>query len=403
MADFTLMRTLHQPADTKMVLLVMDGVGGLSVEPGGPTELEAASTPNLDRLATEGTLGQTIPVRPGITPGSGPGHLALFGYDPISYDVGRGVIEASGVGMNVGKGDVAARGNFCTIDGDGKITDRRAGRISSEEARPLVERLDAIELPDVQIDVRVLREYRFGLVLRGENLAPQIHDTDPLETGLAPLDAVASEPGAEHTADIVNRWVVEARKALADQDRANALTLRGFSSNPHLPQFDEIYGLDAACVAVYPMYKGVAHLVGMDVHAFDGEAPKDEFAAASSIWSAHDFFFIHIKKTDSLGEDGAFDKKAAMIETVDSALPSLLDLGPDVLAITGDHSTPARMKYHSWHPVPLLLWAPATARQDGQTSFGETVCARGGLGTFQASNLMPLMMAHAGRLSKYGA
>jgi 2,3-bisphosphoglycerate-independent phosphoglycerate mutase len=403
MADFTLMRTLHQPADTKMVLLVLDGVGGLSVAPGGPTELEAAKTPNLDRLAAEGTLGQTIPVRPGITPGSGPGHLGLFGYDPVTFAVGRGVIEASGVGMKVGKGDVAARGNFCTVDASGKITDRRAGRLSSDEARPLVERLDAIEIPDVQIDVRVLREYRFGVVMRGEGLAPHIDDTDPLATGEAPLDAVAAEPDSRHTAELVNAWVKEARRALADEPKANALTLRGFSVNPHLPQFDEIYGLNAVCIAVYPMYKGVARLVGMQVHSFEGESPKDEFQAASSIWSAHDFFFIHIKKTDSLGEDGAFDKKAEMIEKVDAALPDLLDLSPDVLAVTGDHSTPARMKYHSWHPVPVLLWAPATARRDAQTTFGETACAQGGLGTFQASDLMPLMMAHAGRLTKYGA
>jgi len=403
MADFTLMRSLHQPAETKMVLLVMDGVGGLSVTPGGPTELEAANTPNLDRLAAEGTLGQTIPVRPGITPGSGPGHLALFGYDPVTYDVGRGVIEASGVGMKVGKGDVAARGNFCTVDSSGKIVDRRAGRISTEDARPLVERLDAIELPGVQIDVRVLREYRFGVVMRGDGLAPHIHDTDPLETGVTPLDAVASDPDSQPTADLVNAWIKEARKSLADEPKANALTLRGFSANPHLPQFDEIYGLNAACIAVYPMYKGVAHLVGMKVDDFEGESPADEFAAAGAIWSAHDFFFIHIKKTDSLGEDGAFDKKAEMIEKVDAALPDLLGLSPDVLAVTGDHSTPARMKYHSWHPVPVLLWAPATARSDAQTHFGETACSQGGLGTFQASDLMPLMMAHANRLTKYGA
>ncbi len=403
MADFKLMRTLHQPAETKMVLLILDGVGGLSVTPGGPTELEAANTPNLDRLAAEGCLGQTIPVRPGITPGSGPGHLALFGYDPVTYDVGRGVIEASGVGMKVGKGDVAARGNFCTVDGAGMIIDRRAGRISSDEARPLVERLDAIELPDLQIDVRVLREYRFGVVMRGDGLAPNIHDTDPLVTGEPPLEAVASDPDSEHTAELVNAWVKEARKALAHEPKANALTLRGFSANPHLPQFDEIYGLDAVCIAVYPMYKGVAHLVGMGVHTFKGESPADEFAAARAIWSAHDFFFIHIKKTDSLGEDGEFDKKAEMIEKVDAALPDLLALSPDVLAVTGDHCTPARLKYHSWHPVPVLLWAPATARADAQKQFGETACSQGGLGTFQASELMPLMMAHASRLSKFGA
>ncbi len=403
MADFNLIKSLHQPANTKLVLLILDGLGGLSVEPGGPTELEAAHTPNFDRLATEGTLGQTIPVRPGITPGSGPGHLALFGYDPLTYDIGRGVIEASGIGLEVGPDDVAARGNFCTVDQDGRIIDRRAGRISTDEARPLVERLDAIEIPGVSIDVRVLREYRFALVMRGDKLSHAIHDTDPLETGLAPLEARPSDPSAQHTADLVNQWVAAAREALSDQPKANALTLRGFSADPHLPQFKDVYELTGACVAVYPMYKGVARLVGMQVHAFQGETPADEFAAAGQVWDANDFVFIHIKKTDSLGEDGAFDKKAAMIETVDAALPALMDLKPDVLAVTGDHSTPARMKTHSWHPVPVLLWAPATVRHDAQTSFGETACALGGLGTFQASDLMPLMMAHANRLAKFGA
>lgn len=403
MADFNLMRELHQPADTKIVLLVMDGLGGLSDKPGGPTELEAAKTPNLDRLAKEGSLGQSIPVRLGITPGSGPGHLALFGYDPLEFEIGRGVIEASGIGMKVAKGDVAARGNFCTVDEGGKITDRRAGRISSEAARPIVDKLDAVQIAGVETQVRVLREYRFGLVMHGENLSPEIADTDPLEVGLAPLAAKALDPRAEHTADLVNEWMAEARKALAGETRANSLTLRGFSTHPNLPQFDEIYGLKAACVAVYPMYKGVAHLVGMDVQTYEGETPSDEFNQAGKVWGDYDFFFIHIKKTDSLGEDGAFEDKAAYIEKVDAALPTLLDLEPDVLVVTGDHSTPARMRYHSWHPVPVLLWAPERGREDAQTTFGETACAQGGLGTFQAADLMPLMMAHGGRLTKFGA
>lgn len=403
MADFDMMRKLNEPNEKKIVLLILDGLGGLSVQAEGPTELEAANTPTMDQLAAQGTLGQIVPVRRGITPGSGPAHLALFGYDPVEHLVGRGVIEAAGIGIQVERGDIAARGNFCTLDENGRITDRRAGRISSEEARPLVERLNEIELDGVQTEVRVLREYRLALVLRGPNLHPNVSETDPLEVGQAPLPAEALDEQSEHTAQLVNEWVEQARTLLADQPKANALTLRGFSTNPALPQFSEIYGLDPACVAVYPMYRGVSRLLGMHVEQFEGEQPQDEFEAASRIWDRHDFFFIHIKKPDSLGEDGAFDEKAAYIEKVDKALSTLLDLEPDVLAITGDHSTPARLKYHSWHPVPLLVWAPATVRQDARRAFGEVECAQGGLGTFPASDLMPLLMAHALRLQKYGA
>ena len=404
MANLDLMRRLHEPNDTKMILLIMDGLGGLSQDGGtGPTELEAANTPTMDRLAAEGALGQIIPVRRGVTPGSGPAHLGLFGYDPVEFDVGRGVLEAAGIGMQVQPGDVAARGNFCTVDDDGKITDRRAGRIATEEAKPLVEKLKSIELPGVETEVEVLREYRFGLVLRGQNLAPNIADTDPLEVGEAPLAAKPLDDASQHTAELIDNWADQARQILSDQPKANALTLRGFSTNPQLPQFPEIYGLNPACIAVYPMYRGVSSLVGMKVLQFQGEDPTDEFTTLNERWDDHDYFFVHIKKTDSLGEDGAFDKKAAYIEKVDQALHMVLDLEPDVLAITGDHSTPSRMRYHSWHPVPLLLWAPATIRHDTQDSFGERHCAAGGLGTFPSYELMPLMMAHARRFKKYGA
>jgi 2,3-bisphosphoglycerate-independent phosphoglycerate mutase len=403
MADLDLMRQLQEPNDSKIVLMIMDGLGGLSVEPGGPTELEAARTPNMDQLARDGALGQSIPVRRGITPGSGPGHLGLFGYDPLTFPVGRGVIEAAGIGIDVKTGDVAARGNFCTVDGSSRITDRRAGRISSEEAGPLVEKLRGIELEGAKTEVEVLREYRFSLVLRGEGLAPNISETDPLEVGEKPLKAKALDGDSARTASLVNQWVSAALEKLSDQPRANALTLRGFSSNPNLPQFPEIYGLDAACIAVYPMYRGVARLVGMQVAELRGESPEDEFHLAVDLLPVHDFLFVHVKKTDSLGEDGAFDEKVAYIEHVDQALGTLIDLNPDVLAITGDHSTPSRMRYHSWHPVPFLLSAPATIREDDQTTFGERQCRHGGLGTFLSAETMPLLMAHARRLQKFGA
>lgn len=403
MANLDLMRRLNQPAETKLVLLVIDGLGGLPIEPGGPTELEAAQTPNLDQLAAEGTLGLTVPVRPGITPGSGPGHLSLFGYDPLEFDVGRGVIEAAGIGLNVARGDLAARGNFATVDEQGLITDRRAGRISSEEARPLIEKLKSIDLEGVEAQVEVLREYRFALVLRGEGLSANIDDTDPLETGQAPLPARALDQASERATELVNQWIDEARRILADEPKANALTMRGFSTNPELPQFDEIYGLSAGCIAVYPMYRGISRLVGMQLIDFEGEAPEDEFRAARSATEKYDFLFIHIKKPDSLGEDGNFDGKAAYLGKIDQALPTLLEAHPDVIAVTGDHSTPSRLKYHSWHPVPTLLWAPETARPDIQSAFGESRCTVGGLGIFPAYDLLPLMMAHGRRLEKFGA
>jgi 2,3-bisphosphoglycerate-independent phosphoglycerate mutase len=403
MADFRLMTDLRQSAPGKIVLLVMDGLGGMPMEPGGPTELEAARTPNMDRLALEGVLGQTVPIRYGLTPGSGPAHLALFGYDPVAYLVGRGVLESIGVGMEVRKGDVAARGNFCTVNAFGKITDRRAGRIPTDTAAPLVERIGRVRITGVDVEVRPVKEYRFAVVMRGRGLEADIDDTDPQQVGVEPLPAKPRSPGAARAADLFNGWITEARKLIANQSKANALTLRGFSTDPGLPQFPEIYGLRSACVAVYPMYRGVSQLVGMDILGFEGDRPEDEFAAIARSWDLYDFFFVHIKKTDSMGEDGNFEGKVAVIEAVDAALPGLLALEPAALAITGDHSTPARLRTHTWHPVPFLLWAPATALPDDQSRFGERACQVGGLSTFPATDAMPLLMAHAGRLMKFGA
>jgi 2,3-bisphosphoglycerate-independent phosphoglycerate mutase len=391
------------PNKSKIVLLVLDGLGGLPLVPDGKTELETARTPNLDRLAAEGSLGQSIPVRMGITPGSGPAHLGLFGYDPIRYDIGRGVLEAVGVGIDVDKGDIAARGNFCTLDADGRITDRRAGRISTEAAAPAIARLQSIRLEGVTLEIKQVKEYRFAVVMRGESLDPALTDTDPQVVGKAPLPVEAETEAAERTATLFNAFLDQAHELLAGEPQANGITLRGFSTEPGLPKYLDSYGLRAACVAVYPMYKGVSKLVGMDVIGFQGESPADEFAAAARAWGDYDFFFIHIKKTDSMGEDGNFDGKVGVIEAVDAALPELMRLAPDVLIVTGDHSTPAKLRYHSWHPVPYLLWAPATHLQDAQTIFGERACAQGGLGTFLAQESMKLALAHALRLIKYGA
>jgi 2,3-bisphosphoglycerate-independent phosphoglycerate mutase len=400
---FDYLPPLLRTSSSKIVLLVLDGLGGLPIEVGGPTELEAAQTPNMDRLASEGMLGQITPIRPGITPGSGPAHLALFGFDPLKYEIGRGVLESVGVGLQVKTGDVAARGNFCTLDEQGNISDRRAGRIPTEEAIPLVERLKSVTLPRVTTEVRHVKEYRFAVVMRGENLNPEINDTDPQRTGVPPLPAEARSAASEYTADLFNQWIAKARQSLADNSKANGMTLRGFATDPNLPTFQDSYGLNAAAISVYPMYKGVASLVGMQVIDFSGEAPEDEFYALAEVWDQYDFFFIHIKKTDSKGEDGDFDGKVKIIEGVDQALQNLLELNPDVLMITGDHSTPAKMRTHSWHPVPFLLRAPVTVRPDTQTSFGERACERGGLGNFPSTDILPLALAHAGRLEKFGA
>ena len=401
--QFEYITDLLQDENKKIVLLILDGLGGLPMEGGGKTELEAANTPNMDRLAAEGTLGQTIPVRHGVTPGSGPAHLSLFGYDPIEYQIGRGALSAFGIGLYLEKGDIAARGNFCTLDSDGNITDRRAGRISNGAAIPLVEKLQSISIPGVTTEVKHVKEYRFTVVMRGEGLEDDILDTDPQETGVPPIPVTADQPGSEKAARLLQQWVDKAFEVLKDEPQANGVILRGFATNPGLPQLPDIFGLKSACIAVYPMYKGVSKLVGMDVIEFEGEYPEDEFAAAAKVWEDYDFLFIHIKKTDSMGEDGNFDGKVKVIESVDQALPLLLALEPDVLMITGDHSTPSRMRSHSWHPVPFLLWAPALGLEDQQTSFGERACALGGLGTFHATQTLPLGLAHAGKLNKFGA
>jgi 2,3-bisphosphoglycerate-independent phosphoglycerate mutase len=387
----------------KIVMLIMDGVGGLPLTPDGKTELETAVTPNMDKLAKTGTLGQAIPIHIGVTPGSGPAHLSLFGYDPFKFFVGRGPMAASGVGVNVNTGDVACRVNFCTLDEQGNVLDRRAGRIPNEIALPIVEKLKSIEIPGVEVEVAHVREYRFSIIMRGEGLDPRIADTDSQQTGVPPLKVTPVDPAAQKTAEYFDLFLQKARALIKDEPKANGMLLRGFGTNPNLPSFFDRYKLKAACIAVYPMYRGVSKLCGMDIIDFEGAYPADEFKALAEHWDDYDFFFVHIKKTDSTGEDGNFDGKVKVIESVDQALPELLKLNPDVLIITGDHSTPALMKMHSWHPVPVLLSAPERAIPDEQSTFGERSCSKGALGTVHGTDLMPLALAHADKLGKYGA
>jgi 2,3-bisphosphoglycerate-independent phosphoglycerate mutase len=395
-------RKLIVPNDEKVVLLVMDGLGGLPREDGGPTELEAAATPNLDGLAARGTCGLQLPIASGITPGSGPAHLGLFGYDPTRYIVGRGVLSALGIGFDLQQQDVAARGNFCTVDEDGLVTDRRAGRIPTEVGAELCEKLDAIELPGVEIFVRPVKEYRFLLVMRGEGLSGELEDTDPQQVGKPVLEPEVKSADARKAAELVSRFQQEARRVLADQERANGLLLRGFAQRPGWPTFGDVFGVRPAAIAAYPMYRGVARLLGMEVVP-TGSEPEDEFVTLKERWNDFDFFYLHVKPTDSAGEDGDFERKKSVIERTDGLLPQLLDLDPDVVVVTGDHSTPSAMKSHSWHPVPVLLWS-RRCRPDGVQRFGERDCLAGGLGPrIRATELMPLAMANAGKLEKFGA
>ncbi|QDT63797.1 2,3-bisphosphoglycerate-independent phosphoglycerate mutase [Calycomorphotria hydatis] len=396
-----IIRRLKRESDSKIVLFVCDGLGGLPLEPGGKTELETANTPNFDRLVQRGTCGQTIPVFPGIAPGSGPGHLGLFGYDPLKYEIGRGVLEGLGIDFDLGPNDVAIRGNFCTLDGDGNISDRRAGRIASDIGAALCEKLDQIELPGVEVFVKPVKEYRLVIVLRGEGLGGNIPDTDPQRTGVPPHEPTAGDADSEKTADLLRQFVAKASEVLKDDAPANMFTMRGIAKRPPIPTFEEVYGVKPAAIAVYPMYRGLARLVGMDV-LDAGQTLEDQMDCLEKNWNDYDFFFVHFKYTDSTGEDGNFDAKVERTEQADSAIPRIEALGPEVIIVTGDHSTPAKMKSHSWHPVPTLL-AANHARFDACTTFGESSCAQGGLGTIEAKYLMPLAMAHAGRLEKFGA
>ena len=399
--ELDLIRRLSAPNDTKVLLCVLDGLGGMP-GPRGRTELETAHPRHLDRLAAEGVSGQTIPVGYGITTGSGPGHLALFGYDPLQFEVGRGVLEATGIDFPLGPNDLAARGNLCTVGADGLITDRRAGRIATEKTAEICELLQReVRLDGVEMFIRPVREHRFALVFRGAGLRPELNETDPQREGVAPLEIVATDPAAERTAALARDFVAQARRLLGDREQANALTLRGWATPPSLPQFPEMWKLRAAAVAVYPMYRGLARLVGMDVLP-TGTTFDSEIETLRANWDNYDFFFMHYKYTDSAGEDGDFARKVKAIQDFDAKIPELLALNPNVLVIAGDHSTPAVMADHSWHPVPTLIRGD-NVRTDAVHGFNEPETLHGGLGIFPAKELLPIAFAHARRLSRFGA
>ena len=400
MIDLDVLKDSIVTTPSKIVMLVADGLGGLRHPDTRRSELETAATPNLDLLAWESACGLTDPVLTGVAPGSGPGHLALFGYDPLKYFIGRGVLEALGIEVQLEEGDVCARGNFCTIDRNGLLEDRRAGRIPTEVSAPLCAELDRIEVEGAELRVYPVEGYRFVLHLRGEGLSEKVGETDPQSVGVPALQAEAAAPEGDKTAAIVREFVGRARMVLKDEERANMVLLRGFSSLPHLPPMGQALGLDPAAIAAYPMYRGLATIVGMKVIS-TGRHFTDELDTLTRHYEEHDFFFIHYKPTDAAGEDGNFEAKVQALEQLDSHIPRLLELEPDVLIVAGDHSTPSIMAGHSWHPVPFLLRSRWTLGE-GVDAFSERSCAGGSLGRLPAKQVMLLAMAHSGKLAKFG-
>jgi 2,3-bisphosphoglycerate-independent phosphoglycerate mutase len=401
MIGFDQISRISRASPSKIVLLIMDGVGGLAHPETGKTELESATKPNLNRIAKDSICGLTDPVSPGITAGSAPGHLAIFGYDPVQYHIGRGVLEALGIDLELKPGDIAARGNFCTVDDKGIVTDRRAGRLSTDESTELCRLLNSIAIDGAEISVLPVKEHRFVLILRGDGLSPQLADSDPQQVGLAPKRIEALSPQAQRTAEIANAFVSQASSQLHHESPANMVLLRGFSHQPDIPSLSEIYKLKPAALAMYPMYRGLAKLVGMKLLP-SGQSITDEMNSLRRYYTDYDFFFVHFKSTDARGEDGDFRGKVEAIDELDNALPSLLSLAPDVLIVTGDHSTPATLGMHSWHSVPFMLKSK-WCRPDNVAEFSERACLTGGMGRFPAAEIMPLAMANALKLNKFGA
>ena len=399
--DTELLRQLATPNDSKILLCIVDGLGGLPDPETRKSELETAHTPNLDNLAADSVCGLTMPVGYGVTPGSGPGHIALFGYDPLKYEVGRGVLEALGIDFDLQGSDVAARGNFCTLDAGGNITDRRAGRVATEISAQLCEVMRQVKLPGVEVLVEPVREHRFVLVLRGEGLDDGLEQTDPEREGVPMLPVKAIRPAAQRTADLANEFVRQASELIKDQPKANGLLLRGFAKYPTWPAMPEVTRMRAGAFAVYPMYRGLAKLVGMDV-APGGGTYESQLEAVNKRWDEFDFVFYHFKKADAAGEDGDFDAKVRALEEFDTLVPALRGLGADVMMVAGDHSTPAQLAAHSWHPVPFLLKS-SLGTVDRVESFTEEACRQGMLGIFPAKEALSLAMANAGRLMKFGA
>ena len=401
MIDFPYLSDVVRSTSSKIVMVVVDGLGGMPHPDYGKSELEFADIPILDTLGSTSSVGATIPVAPGITPGSGPGHMALFGYNPVKYLLGRGILEGMGIGADISQGDVAARGNFCVLDTEGSIVDRRAGRLDTETCKVLCSKLNEIQLDGVDFDVYPVMDYRFVLVLKGGNLSPNISETDPQVEGVLPLLSQPFNSEAQITANFIKEFVLKATELLGSADSsANGILLRGFSGLPTLPDFANQYALNPAAIAAYPMYRGLAGLIGMDIlergQTFESEIDVLE----DNFHQGYDFFFLHYKPADSAGEDGDFLAKVSQLENFNRDIQRVIDLNPDVLVICGDHSTPSFTASHSWHPVPFMI---NSQYSEGTSAvFTEKACRTGAIGTIQAEQLMFQVLAHASKLNKFG-
>jgi 2,3-bisphosphoglycerate-independent phosphoglycerate mutase len=398
-----LIDTLIVKNQSKIIFLIMDGLGGLPAPGGDQTELEAAHTPSLDALAIKSVCGLLDPVGFGITPGSGPAHFALFGYDPVKNNIGRGILEGAGIDFPMTEQDLLVRINFATVDQQGRVLDRRAGRIDDETNRRICRKLQEQVRLDERVEVifKSVREHRALLVLRGQGLKEEIAETDPQQAGVPPVAPRALVAEAGPTAALFSELIQQAAKVLADEAKANMILLRGYACYRRYPSLAERFGLNALAIAGYPMYRGIARLLGMDV-APQTDSIQAQIEALHRNYAKYDFFFIHVKPTDSRGEDGNFEAKVKVIEEVDTLVPQIVSLHPDVLIVTADHSTPSVLAAHSWHPVPVLL-AAQTCRPDRVERFGERACIQGGLGRMPMMYLMGQALAHARRLEKFGA
>jgi len=409
MERIDILKELVEKNDSKILLVVLDGLGDIpSID--GKTPLEAAKTPNLDKLSKNSALGMHIPVMPGITPGSGPGHLSIFGYNPIKYKIGRGILEALGVGLEVTENDICIRANYAKVEEkDGKliVNDRRAGRLSTEENKKLTEKItkEIEEINGVKIFMKSGIEYRLAILLRFNEKVNEdmcdILETDPQNEGKEVISPEPLNEKAKIVSEILKEFLLRVREIIKNE-KGNYLLLRGYSTPPIIPNFSEIYKLKSLSIATYPMYKGLTKLIGMETVKVDGFSIKDEIDVLRKNYKNFDFIYLHIKKTDSYGEDGDFMNKLKVIEEFDSYLPEILSLNFDVLCITGDHSTPTIMKSHSFHPVPLLIHSPFVFKGLSER-FTEKECLKGELGIIKGEDIISLLLAHSKKLKKYGA
>ncbi len=398
----------------KGILIVCDGLGDLREK--GKTPLQAAKTPNMDRLAEHGACGLMHTIGRGIIPGSDTAHLQLFGYSTEKYYTGRGTFEALGVGIELEEGDVAFRCNFATVDEKMKILDRRAGRISTSFAKKLEQDFQNIEIDGAKVIFKASVEHRGALVLRGKGLSHKVGDTDPHSlTRLLVSKPLEGTPEAKKTAKILNEFTKLSHEKLnsnpLNEGRelpANILLSRGPGIFSKAPPMEEKFGIRSACVAGGALYKGVAKFVGMDilkVKGATGAKDTDLNSKADAVVSAlneYDFVFLHIKATDSFSHDGDFGGKKKFIEKIDSeVLPKLMETGANIM-ITGDHTTPCRIGDHSSHPTPFLMNGELV-RHDDIKKFDEFSCANGSLGHLFGKDVMNMMVSLMGKAHIYGA